>query len=320
MGRIGIAFCALFLLAAMPLPAGAQADPPSVVGWELGVLDLESGEATPLNEGSTTLRYWVRNDNIAGDVALDIEFDNSMGGSLDGEESISVGSGRNETFSVQFSDVDVWNIAAGSIGTWEVRGTLTSVGGIPAVLPSTQSDEGEVVVPALHRWMVTLDEIEHPVSAGTNFHVGITILNNGNTVDSIRSLDLNDDCPVLTADLAGVEDVVGTPTDMGVSYGRAVVYDASSTHPSRICEIELTVRSAGVAEGGEGDASNKDAIQVQVEARPVGAQQDHDDANVGDDDGPQNQREVTSDNFLLWPGAFAHLGLLAAALARAREM
>ena len=71
--------------------------------------------------------------------------------------------------------------------------------------------------------------------------------------------------------------------------------------------------------GGQGDSVNEDETDVQVEARPVGAQQDQDDANVGDNDSPQNQEEVTSNNFLIFPTLVTPIAILWAALMRARE-
>ena len=86
-----------------------------------------------------------------------------------------------------------------------------------------------------------------------------------------------------------------------------------------MCEIEITVRSAGVANGGLGDSMNSGEIDVEIEARPVGAQQDQDDASTVDDDGPQNQEQVTSDNFLVFPTLVTPMAILWAALMRARE-
>ena len=86
-----------------------------------------------------------------------------------------------------------------------------------------------------------------------------------------------------------------------------------------MCEIEITIRSAGVANGGLGDSMNKGEIDVEIEARPVGSQQDNDDASVDDDDGPQNQEEVTSDNFLMFPTMVPPMAILWAALLRAHE-
>jgi len=51
----------------------------------------------------------------------------------------------------------------------------------------------------------------------------------------------------------------------------------------------------------------------------VGAQQDQDDASTDDDDGPQNQDQVTSDNFLMFPTLITPMAILWAALMRARE-
>ena len=64
---------------------------------------------------------------------------------------------------------------------------------------------------------------------------------------------------------------------------------------------------------------NSGEIDVEIEARPVGAQQDQDDASTDDDDGPQNQQQVTSDNFLMFPTLITPMAILWAALLRARE-
>ena len=71
--------------------------------------------------------------------------------------------------------------------------------------------------------------------------------------------------------------------------------------------------------GGLGDSVNEDETDVHVEARPVGAQQDQAAANVGNDDGPQNQEEVTSNNFLTFPTLVTPMAILWAALMRVRE-
>ena len=109
------------------------------------------------------------------------------------------------------------------------------------------------------------------------------------------------------------------PENQSLSIEVTFVFDASSTHPTRICEIEITVRSAGAAGGGMGDTSNEGETEVEVEARPVGAQQDQDDASTDDEDGPQNQDQVTSDNFLMFPTMLTPMAILWAALMRARE-
>ncbi|MEE3310612.1 MAG: hypothetical protein VX230_03895, partial [Candidatus Thermoplasmatota archaeon] len=135
----------------------------------------------------------------------------------------------------------------------------------------------------------------------------------------IGIVSIEDDCPVLTVDDGPLEAVEGVVTQQGIANSITLVFDASSTHPTRMCEIEITVRSTGAANGGLGDTSNKGETDIEVEARPVGAQQDQDDASTDDDDGPQNQQQVTSDNFLMFPTLVTPMAILWAALLRARE-
>ena len=173
------------------------------------------------------------------------------------------------------------------------------------------------MVPELHRWEVDITEIEHTISAGTEFNLQVDLRNVGNTADKLQSVSIQDDCPVLSSDDDEIEDgLTGTLTQPKESISTSIVFDASSTHPTRLCEIEITVRSTGVANGGLGDSSNKGETVVNVEARPVGAQIDQDDADVGDDDGPQNQEQVTSDNFLVFPNLLAPIGIASAAWVR----
>ena len=98
-----------------------------------------------------------------------------------------------------------------------------------------------------------------------------------------------------------------------------ITYDASSTHPSRICEIDITVYSQGVADGSLGDSSNKDTLELNVEARAIGSQSDNDEASTGNDDGPVNQEEVESDNFLFAPMLITPVAIVLAALLRRHE-
>ena len=345
-----MALCAIMLLALLPVPVDAQ-DVPTPAGWEMGFV-YENGASEddpfPLDETETNIRFWIRNDNLIGDIEISLEYsiqdmiaDQQL--ALDGEESVTVGSGSNDTFTLKITGIDVWDIASGVVFELEIDGEMTSFQGVPLPVPmSSQSIDGELIVPELFRWEVDIVEIGHPINAGTEFNLHLDLVNKGNTPDSISSFSVEDNCPVLTSDEDVEVKMADTPLDSilglviypdqvwqkdgaGVvrSYGLAisvtVVFDASSTHPTRMCEIEITVQSTGVNNGGMGDASNEGEIDVEIEARPVGAQQDNDDANVGGDDGPQNQEQVTSDNFLPAPTVLTPIAILLAALMRARE-
>ena len=319
---MGFVLSTIMLLALIPTPCEAQ-DVPVPAGWEMGlVYDDGVSEDDPftIEEDETTIRFWIRNDNLVGDIEIALEYESSSDATLAGEESVTVGSGSNDSFTLKMSDIDVWNIAAGTTFEFEIDGELTSWGVTPFPVPvSSQSIDGEIVVPMLYRWDVDIVEIEHPINAGTEFNLHVDFKNMGNTPDSFTSATIEDDCPVLTVDDEPLQSMEGVTSQPGIVNTVSIVFDASSTHPTRKCEIEIEIRSTGVMNGGLGDSVNKDETDVQVDARPVGAQQDQQDANVGDDDGPQNQEEVTSNNFLAFPTLVTPMAILWAALMRARE-
>ena len=340
--RLGLTLCSILLLALLPAPAGGQ--PGTPLGWEMGFV-YENGASEdnpfPLDETETDIRFWIRNDNLIGDIEISLEYSisdmlPSQQVTLSGEESVTVGSGSNDTFTLTITGIDVWVIASGTIFEFDIDGELTSLNGIPLAVPvSSQSTDGELIVPELFRWEVDIEEVGNRINAGTEFDLHLDLVNKGNTADSINGFSIEDNCPVLTSDDGPLNSVLGQVTQPSqvwkkegssgivLSYGLAtsvtLIFDASSTHPTRMCEIEITVQSTGVNNGGMGDASNEGEIDVEIEARPVGAQQDKDDANVGGDDGPQNQEQVTSDNFLPAPTVLTPIAILLAALMRARE-
>ena len=319
---MGVILC---VIAMIGLPQGkvSAQEIPTPVGWEMGLVYADgSSEDNPfiLEEGETTIRFWIRNDNLAGDIDVALDYDSSSSATLSGEETVTVGSASNDTFSLKMSDLDLWSIPSGTTYDFEIEGQLVSWGLAPIVAPvSNQNIDGEVMVPELYRWEVDITEIEHTISAGTEFNLQVDLRNVGNTADKLQSVSIKDDCPVLSSDDDFGDGLTGTLTQPSESISTSIVFDASSTHPTRLCEIEVTARSSGVANGGLGDSSNKGETVVSVEARPVGAQVDQDEADVGDNDGPQNQDQVTRDNFLGFPSLFTPLVLASAAWFQSRR-
>ena len=329
---MGVILC---VIAMIGLPQGevSAQEIPTPVGWEMGLVYADgASEDNPftLEEGETTIRFWVRNDNLAGDIHVAFDYDSSSGAVLYGETHTTVGSGSNDTFTLKFTDdgfdgaFDLWSIPAGTVYDFEIYGELTSLepfpaGTVPAGIRPSQTIDGEVMVPELHRWEVDITEIEHTISAGTEFNLQVDLRNVGNTADKLQSVSIKDDCPVLSSDDDFGDGLTGTLTQPSEFISTSIVFDASSTHPTRLCEIEVTARSSGVANGGLGDSSNKGETVVSVEARPVGAQVDQDEADVGDNDGPQNQDQVTRDNFLGFPSLFTPLAIASAAWFQSRR-
>ena len=319
---MGVILC---VIAMIGLPQGGVSaqEIPTPVGWEMGLVYADgASEDNPfiLEEGETTIRFWIRNDNLAGDIDVALDYDSSSSATLSGEETVTVGSASNDTFALKMSDLDLWSIPSGTTYDFEIEGQLVSWGLAPIVAPvSNQNIDGEVMVPELYRWEVDITEIEHTISAGTEFNLQVDLRNVGNTADKLQSVSIKDDCPVLSSDDDFGDGLTGTLTQPSESISTSIVFDASSTHPTRLCEIEVTARSSGVANGGLGDSSNKGETVVSVEARPVGAQVDQDEADVGDNDGPQNQDQVTRDNFLGFPSLLTPLAIASAAWFQSRR-
>ena len=328
---MGIVLSAIMLLALSPTTPVEAQDVPTPAGWEMGLVyedGVSEDEPFQLEEGETSIRFWVRNDNLAGDIHVAFDYDSSSDATLVGETHTTVGSGSNDTFTLKFTKpsnglFDLWSVPAGTVYDFEIYGELTSwvlpAGTVPAGIRPSQTIDGEVIVPKLYRWDVEIIEIEHSINAGTEFNLHVDLKNMGNTADSFTSATIEDNCPVLTVDDEPLQSMEGVVKQLADVIEVTLVFDASSTHPTRKCEIEVQIKSTGVMNGGQGDSTNKDETDVQVEARPVGAQQDQNDASVGDDDGPENQEQVTSDNFLMFPTLVTPMAILWAALVRTRE-
>ena len=201
---VGVILC---VIAMIGLPQGevSAQEIPTPVGWEMGLVYADgASEDNPfiLEEGETTIRFWIRNDNLAGDIDVALDYDSSSSATLSGEETVTVGSASNDTFSLKMSDLDLWSIPSGTTYDFEIEGQLVSWGLAPIVAPvSNQNIDGEVIVPELYRWEVDITEIEHTISAGTEFNLQVDLRNVGNTADKLQSVSIKDDCPVLSPDV-----------------------------------------------------------------------------------------------------------------------
>jgi len=321
---IVVAICAMSLFLSIPTPTEAQ-EVPEFIGWEMGFVIPEGQEQEPYSlsiDDQTPIEFWIRNNNILGDIEIALEYDSNYpdDSAIDGPEIATISAGSNDTFTMTVDGQHGVGAPAGTTYSFTIAGELTAWAVIDVPFPiSSESIEGELIVPEFHAWHVDFREIEHTVNAGTENQIEVALWNYGNTQDSISSYDLSDDCPLLTLEDDELSSFVGEMVEAGSEKRVNLNYDVSSTHPTRLCEIELTVRSTGVAEGGLGELANEGSLEIDVEARPIGSPQDNDDASTNNDDGPENQEEVESDNFLFAPALMTPIAMLLAALLRRRE-
>ncbi len=326
---MGVILCVVVMVGMLQNPASAQTpENQAPIGWDIGLVYVDgASEDNPfiLEEEGQSIQFWIRNDFLV-DIEVDLDFEGCDSSSED--SLVIVKSGSNDTFRMEFG-LDPWTIEAGNICVFEIRGYITTLGPVPiATYNPNEEVEGELMVAELHRWDVMINDVDHTISAGTEFNLKIHFLNEGNAPDSVKSITIDDDCPVLTADTSPLEDVTNQVVAShlrtwandyngeDVSLSTTLVFDASSTHPTRICDIKVTARSSGVANGGLGASSNMDETEIEVKARPVGAQVDQDQANVGDGDEPEDPDTVTSENFLPVHISLAPIAIFSAAIFR----
>jgi|GEM_PF-803707 len=323
---IVLALFAMSLLAFAPASSvsASSHDTELPIGWEMGISYIDDDEDKPFllgEDGGVRVEFWVRNDNLVGEITVAISYDNELAGSVTGPEEVSVSSSSNDTFNADIKDVLVWEKDGNEIGVFEVRGELISWGSAPAVLPSIQNVEANLKVPHLYRLSVEFEEIDHPVNAGTSITYTVGVSNIGNSNDSITDVTLSDDCPLLSHD-----DTYGSPLDSlignqlrpepNVEHSAELVFDISASHPGRICSIEITIVSNGADGGGLGDRTASDETQLSIEAGRIGSDQDNDDAGIGGDDGPNDPDEVVSSNFMPVASLLAPASIIAVAIAR----
>ena len=171
---MGIVLSAIMLLALSPTTPVEAQEVPTPVGWEMGLVYSDgASEDDPfqLEEGETSIQFWVRNDNLAGDIHVGFDYDSSSDARLEGPTHTTVGSGSNDTFTLKFIKpssglFDLWSIPAGTVYDFEIYSELSSVGPgpvghAPAEIRPRQTIDGEVIVPKLYRWDVEIIEIEH---------------------------------------------------------------------------------------------------------------------------------------------------------------
>ena len=107
---MGIVLSAIMLLALSPTTPVEAQEVPTPAGWEMGLVyedGVSEDDPFTLEEDETSIRFWIRNDNLVGDIEISLDYDSSSDATLVGEESVTVGSGSNDTFSLKMKDIDV---------------------------------------------------------------------------------------------------------------------------------------------------------------------------------------------------------------------
>ena len=94
----------------------------------------------------------------------------------------------------EIGDIDVFNYEARKIDSFEITATLTARQGTPIAFDEPDSEEGDLIIPTIHNLALEDDPIGL-VNAGAYTILRVAVTNIGNTLDSVGSVEVSDDCP-----------------------------------------------------------------------------------------------------------------------------
>ena len=288
--KVGVILASItFICLLSPIATSQQPDPP---GWDLGIEYPQEDQENPFelsSSGTATVTFYVSNNELLP-ITIDFEYDIPFEGAHDGPESETIGAGNNKTFTLAISSIDVRNNPAETAEEFSVTGLLVSRGSIPQPIPDSRSGTGELLIPTIHDLEVRIAEPVGPVNSGSEMTLAVYVENFGNVVDRVGSVEVSDNCPLLTVG-DGLDSLTTRDIAPGSTINSPLLITASQSHPQRNCEVDVTVSSNGATNSG-GSEFAEDNVRVTVEPPPVNEVDPGEDP--GDDDGTID--EVVSSN------------------------
>jgi hypothetical protein len=296
----------LSVLGGVSVEAQSPIEGPS---WALGwATDMDSTYIVDMDidwDAEGEIVVYVENNRMTQlEIALEYEFDSWVPFTFSGPDTFSVAANGNETFSIQFDSVDDDAAREYNPGNTSML-TVTAEEKVGDTTASTQEIEGDVSVPKIFDLRSTVSLPEEQLFAGSSIEFTAQIINNGNTKDAIKEATVQfRSCPHLS--MVGVEELANTVVDpTGAQGGKdtfvTLTLEASTSQPTRVCEVTLSLESEG------DEASRSTTFEVDVEA----IQADDDDTSSNNDDQEDDDVLLREEsNSVPWVGGIELLLLL----------
>ncbi len=249
-----------------PLSMSQQPSPP---GWDLGIDYPQEDEDEPFklnNRGSVIVSFFVSNDELLP-ITVDFTYEVPFEGEFDGPESETIGAGNNKTFSLTIMNVQVGDFSAEATEEFSITGTLVARGSVPQLIPDSREGLGQLQIPTIHSLIATLSEPVGPMNSGSDMTLTLEVKNLGNVVDRVGSVEVSDNCPLLTTD-SGLDSLTTKDIPIGGQIQGSLTVTASQSHPQRNCDIEVTISSNGATNSGGSEMSESN-VRVSVEPPPT---------------------------------------------------
>ena len=290
----------IFCLLSLPFIGLANAQdqveiPSWEVGWETnmdGVYELElSGQEDIMD----SVEFFVANERMVDlNLEISIEWDESdIPIELEYDESISVAASDNQTFTIEISDVTGYAFERSPTQSMTLLLSAQEVALEQAI--ATQEIDAELAVPSVFELTIESQSKDEILYAGSSIEYTIMVTNNGNGKDVIKMPESSvKSCPSVT--IEGLDAM----KDIELVNSSTKEYDiritASSSQPERMCEITISIKSAG----------NGQIVSTIFQVEVVSNSANDDDRVIPNNDQPSDDSDtqLTETNTLNFLGIY----------------
>ena len=265
------------------------------VGWETnmdGVYELElSGQEDIMD----SVEFFVANERMIDlNLEISIEWDESdIPIELEYDESISVAASDNQTFTIEISDVTGYAFERSPTQSMTLLLSAQEVALEQAI--ATQEIDAELAVPSVFELAIESQSKDEILYAGSSVEYTIMVTNNGNGKDVIKMPESSvKSCPSVT--IEGLDAM----KDIELVNSSTKEYDiritASSSQPERMCEITISIKSAG----------NGQIVSTIFQVEVVSNSANDDDRVIPNNDQPSDDSDtqLTETNTLNFLGIY----------------
>lgn len=257
-----------------------------------GVYELElSGQEDIMD----SVEFFVANERMVDlNLEISIEWDESdIPIELEYDESISVAASDNQTFTIEISDVTGYAFERSPTQSMTLLLSAQEVALEQAI--ATQEIDAELAVPSVFELAIESQSKDEILYAGSSVEYTIMVTNNGNGKDVIKMPESSvKSCPSVT--IEGLDAM----KDIELVNSSTKEYDiritASSSQPERMCEITISIKSAG----------NGQIVSTIFQVEVVSNSANDDDRVIPNNDQPSDDSDtqLTETNTLNFLGIY----------------
>ena len=265
------------------------------VGWETNMDGVYELELSGQDDIMDSVEFFVANERMVDlNLEISIEWDESnIPIELEYDESISVAASDNQTFTIEISDVTGYAFERSPTQSMTLLLSAQEVALEQAI--ATQEIDAELVVPSVFELAIESQSKDEILYAGSSVEYTIMVTNNGNGKDVIKMPESSvKSCPSVT--IEGLDAM----KDIELVNSSTKEYDiritASSSQPERMCEITISIKSAG----------NGQIVSTIFQVEVVSNSANDDDRVIPNNDQPSDDSntQLTETNTLNFLGIY----------------